>query len=552
MGKMRAALSRKGFLQFTGLAGLAGMMPHHIYRSVESVSAWPVMSLRQFPQQMQAILRLVPRLEVDQQGLLTLQSNQNSGGVHIPLAQTQWNLEHRNRWDRLDQDATWGIVLHWYADDAGFDRTVEGYLRGFDAPRQVADYTTRTSAHFLVGDGIPQPGAGSDHEAVTILQTQMPDADGTPFTASHLQPLDYTAHQEKRQYFVRALYELGYQQPTIHSILQDWFEGSHVDANTRTLAIEITGRDFDSPGHSPGNQQKANTVGVIWALMRRYGIRASNILGHHEIQLDKPDPGKRYMAQIRCLLCAKAMTENDILMKELVFGKHLNSDQDPIQAARIYLQWVRDYLVLVSRPSQVYAWEAESGYWFLNDELNGVFMPTTSYYTLPLPDAALQPMATFASPGNHEGVDLYLQNESLPEQVDVLLISDGECLYSGKSDGFHPGKQAIFLHRQPDGSKILSIYGNLSSLSDLQAGAIYPPGYLLGTIGNHQIKAKLLHFAIAYRTTWERYLATNPDAARSANPSWVRENYLDPMKYLDHQMSLDNPAFTKSIANLPH
>jgi hypothetical protein len=32
---------------------------------------------------------------------------------------------------------------------------------------------------------------------------------------------------------------------------------------------------------------------------------------------------------------------------------------------------VRDYLVLVSQPSQVHAWEEESGYWFLYDQIFG-------------------------------------------------------------------------------------------------------------------------------------------------------------------------------------
>jgi hypothetical protein len=43
---------------------------------------------------------------------------------------------------------------------------------------------------------------------IGIVQTQLPDIDGVPLAASHLSGLDYEAHQQKQQYFVRAFYEL--------------------------------------------------------------------------------------------------------------------------------------------------------------------------------------------------------------------------------------------------------------------------------------------------------------------------------------------------------
>jgi hypothetical protein len=368
MGNIQASLSRKNFLKLTGVAGLAASLPRCFSLNEDFSITWPVLSLRQLPDSMRAILPLVPRLELDEQGFMKTKDDHRSDEF-IPVARTQWNLEHSNRWDRLDDEAEWGIVLHWYGDDLGFDQTVGGYLRGFNELRQVDNYLTRTSAHFLIGSVSPVPDIGGDQAKVSILQTQLADANGTPFTASHLKPLDYKLHQERGQYFVRALYELGYSEPTIHSVLQDWFDGRRVDANQRSLAIELTGCYFDDPGHSPSTQQIANTLGIVWALMRRYSIKASSLLGHHEVSLDKSDPGKRFMALVRCLLGAKALVENDSVMNELVFGQHLSLDQDPISAARIYFQWVRDYLVLVSQPNQVRSWEEESGYWFLYDQI---------------------------------------------------------------------------------------------------------------------------------------------------------------------------------------
>jgi N-acetyl-anhydromuramyl-L-alanine amidase AmpD len=139
-----------------------------------------------------------------------------------------------------------------------------------------------------------------------------------------------------------------YRQPIIHSILQEWFDGLTMDANMRILAIELTGSYFNTQGHIPSSQQIANAIGLIWAMMKRYGMRASTILGQHEISLDKSDPGKRFMALIRCLLGAKALTEKYLKINKLVFGQQLSSGHKPIQAVIIYLRWVRDYMTLVS------------------------------------------------------------------------------------------------------------------------------------------------------------------------------------------------------------
>jgi hypothetical protein len=178
-------------------------------------------------------------------------------------------------------------------------------LRGFDSLRNANNYTTRTSAHFLVGNAAPVPQAMAKEDVIGVLQTQAPDQDGTPFVASHLRPLNYKLHRERQQYFVKALDALEYADRDVHSILQDFFNGAKIDPGWRTIAIEITGFDFDDPEMTPDSQQMANVLGVIWAVMKRYKISALDILGHHEIELDKPDPGKLFMASIRYLLGVK-------------------------------------------------------------------------------------------------------------------------------------------------------------------------------------------------------------------------------------------------------
>ena len=204
----------------------------------------------------------------------------------------------------------------------------------------------RTSAHFLVGDALPatvdevpsatlRTGIGAEakapmstSDAIGVLQTQAPDEDGIPFVASHLRSLNYKQFRERQQYFVNALDALEFADKGDHSILQDFYAGSKIDPGWRTIAIEMTGFNFDNPETAPGAQQMANVLGVIWAVMKRYKISALDVLGHNELSLDKADPGKLFMATIRYLLGVKALIDADEEMKELVFGRFLKDGAD--------------------------------------------------------------------------------------------------------------------------------------------------------------------------------------------------------------------------------
>jgi hypothetical protein len=449
----------------------------------------------------------------------------------LPLAQTQWNREHSHDWDRLESGFPWAIVLHWYGENSDFEQTPEAYLRGFDGLRMVSGYETRTSAHVLVGRGEP----GVDFNQISILQTQRPHQDGTPFVASHLQTLDYVAHRQRQQYFVRALYQMGYQEPTIHSILQDWFDGPRLDTNMRSLAVEICGRDLDLTPTYPPDQQIANVVAVVAALMRRYQVPGSSLLGHLEIQINKPDPGKKFMALIRCLLGALALSSGDAQLQDLLFSQYLGDHGDPARAVRTWFQFARDYLLLVARPSQVYEWEAESGYWLLADQLEGhthIALPTAPRFLPPLPGAMPVVGATFLDPHNHAGVDLYLPVSAAGLLADVQLAAPGLCLYAGPVRNHHPGLQAIFRHRQPDGAEVLSLYANLSSLAELQTGTLYPAGQVIGQLTSGPDCRCLLHFGLAYGAAWETDLSRSPEIPLNASLTWIRQRFLDPLAYL--------------------
>jgi len=484
-------------------------------------------------------------MEISVDGFLFLQDAGGKNRGNAPLVRTQWNLEKSSVLDRLLTEWSWGIVLHWYGEPDYFDKTVTGYLRGFDGLRNAnsgknhLEYTTRTSAHFLVGSALPGTQAEAKEDVIGILQTQAPDRDGTPFVASHLRALNYKLHRDRQQYFIKALDALEYADGDVHSILQDFYDGPKIDPGWRTIAIEITGFNFDNPETTPSVQQMANVLGVIWAVMKRYKVAALDVLGHQEIELDKPDPGKLFIATIRYLLGVKALTETDVEMKELVFGRLLGSRASPEEAVQKYFKFVRDYLVLVSRPAQVYAWEKRSQYWLLCDQLPGTQPRTETIRSFdpPLEGKISLKGDTFLKPDSHVGVDLYPEREQAsrkqPVTSEVRLVAGGECLYAGKNQGQCAGKMALFLHRLEDGGEILTIYNHLSELTSLQTGQKYPQGYVLGKITAPQVfMERFLHFAVAYGATWETDLSQRPDLPLGAKAEWIKERFMDPMGFL--------------------
>ena len=471
--------------------------------------SWPSISPDELPSRVENILAKVPNTQIDSHGFLNLLDPKNEPLGSVPFAPTQWNIENSDRADRLYSHVPWGIVLHWFGDRDNFDGTVKSYLRGFDSLRQIDNYITRTSAHFLVGAG--KPGINPEQgQEIFILQTQAPASDGTPFVASHLQPLNYQNHKEKKQYFVRALYQLGYDGIGVHNLLQDLYDGPKLDPNMRTIAIEIAGYDFENEEHYPTDQKIANVLSVVWSGMKRYGIPASNLMGHNEIQLGKADPGKKFMALIRYLIGIKALLENDGVMRRLVFGDFLEPDGKPENAVRKYFEFVRSYLLYVGARQRVFEWEAESKYWFVHDLFSNIAQagPLASEFRWPFNGEISTPGYHFLKPGSHDGIDLYADiDRNLSPGNDsraIDLIADGKCLFLGQGSGLCKGQVAIFLHRQVDGSEVASIYDHLEQIGNLQMGKTYPLGYRIGSIKSHRNhQDPFLHFSVAYGATWD-------------------------------------------------
>jgi hypothetical protein len=163
-------LSRRDFLKFSGinLVALAMSKPDP---ELLMLPEWPAWRLDQFPPMVQAIFQCMPDLEVALDGTLRVKDAAGGFSIPVPQATTQWNRENSLRSDRLIGQVPWGIVLHWYGDRDTFDRSVKGYLRGFDSLREVDGELLRTSAHFLVGDARVTLQEEKSEGLISILQT---------------------------------------------------------------------------------------------------------------------------------------------------------------------------------------------------------------------------------------------------------------------------------------------------------------------------------------------------------------------------------------------
>lgn len=544
------SINRRDFLKLLKANLMALALLPDLQKFIEQTDKGFVLSLDQVPKAVRSVLGRVTRAEVDEGGYLILLAPDGRPLGKAPLATTFWNFEHHSPYDRLDPRFSWGIVLHWYGDKNGFDNSITGYLRGFDSLRDIEGEFIRTSAHFLVGAYEPSVLPDELGKSIGIVQTQAPDLDGTPFVASHLRPLNYQVHRDKGQYFVRALYQLGYTEPKVHSLLQDMFDGPRVDPNMRTIAVEITGCDFDTPSGFPSEQKIANVISVVWALMKRYQIPASHLLGHNEIQLGKADPGKKFLALVRYLLGVKALVDGDLEMKRLIFGQYLDESGDFRLAAVKYFEFVRGYLALISFPRTVYEWEKLCGYGRLYEVLCGCV------WGAGFADRCIWPMVggisnqgdKFLEPENHEGIHISCSEGDSNASQTVNLVAGGECIFTGENASNHPGKTAIFRHLLPDGAEFNTVYSHLDSLVDLQIGKFYPRAYPIGAIGGECLPA-FLHFAVAYGATWLTDLKSNPNVPTNAGMTWIRYRYLDPVEFITGHAEAEDGALTTKGAS---
>lgn len=504
---------------------------------------WPRLSIDDLPKKIKFIIQNVPITKLDNAGFLQIFGEDGLLLGQAPLHRTMWNLRKIATIDKLSKNQNWGIVLHWFGDKDHHNLSLPGYLAGFNGEQLIDGAATQTSAHYLVGDDPVVSENIHDGNSVGIIQTQAPASDGTPYVSSHLLESPFADQTREDNYFVRAIDELTYFQPGINSILPGLLSKPSLDPNLQTISIEISGFDFDNLERFPSTQKIANVVSLILAIMNRYNISATNVLGHYEFNLGKADPGKNFLALIRLLLGIEALVRNNAELNELVFGQFKSGEDDYENGVLGYFEFVRDYLLLISSPDKVYDWEALTNYWLFRDILDGKQINSlnrSGSYVLPYDGEMDIQFGTYTDPNNHEGVDILVpihraENNSGSLQK-IQLIGNGECIYLGEAANGHWGKTAMFRHREVNGAELVSIYAHLHEFTDLSVGDVMHIGDHIGSIKNSNgLLPGYLHFSIAYGGTWDTDLKHRPYVPLNAGQTWIRQRFLDPVKFFQRK-----------------
>ncbi|MEK6256631.1 MAG: N-acetylmuramoyl-L-alanine amidase, partial [Chloroflexota bacterium] len=457
-------------------------------------------------------------------------------------ARTEWNKQHVNPKDKLHNHEEWGIVLHWFGDKDHHGLRLPGYLAGFDSDKIVGEQVTQTSSHFLVGDDEVDREDSHDGYSVGIVQTQVPTVDGMPYVSSHLLEAPYKVAGVEENYFMKATNELVFGKPMLKPILPNLYKRPSIDPNLVTMSIEIAGSDFDNEDHYASMTKIANVVSLVAALMKRYQISGINILGHHEFDLEKADPGKNFLGLIRMLIGLLALKRNDEELIELVFGQFIDTKKQLSDGIKDYFQFIRDYLLLVSDPAKVFVFEKYSKYLLVREALNNGGNNEISIagsFIFPVHGAGRISEVNNLAQNNHAGLDVGLEDETAGGVANLVkhiqLIGDGNCIHLGESNDGHWGKTIMFRHRLADASEIISIYANLIDIEELAVGGFYSKGSEIGSAAVRDgLFPGFLHFSIAYGGTWETDLDNRPFVPATVSPTWIRQRFMDPVEFYEN------------------
>ena len=500
-------LSRRDFLKLSGAVGGALFIPKSRIPNEEEnppANLWPRLNLESLPEgEIKEVLLQIPNIGINTSGFLT------SDRGRVPFAETDWSKEHRRT---IAPDA---LVVHWNGDpNPPEEATVAGILSGYNEQRTSREwgYEYTTSAHATVGPyPLSQENSAGHESHISILQTQAPQ-EGSPTVSSHLR----SNLSRESQSYLNASHPINaltlvlpfYGMSKAYNFLPNVLRGSGEDLNLRTISLELIGKDFDSPEGHPNPQLTANAVGVIFAYLNKYpDIKFSNIMGHFEIQEDKGDPGKKFMAEVRLLLAIKVLSGQNEALKENLFGPFKTESGDLKEAVKRFFDFHWDFLVASywGHQKKVFEWEGQTGYWTIYKDLFPEGQPEIAdRFVLPahsVPGRDIKYGNRFGIPDNHEGLDINVQsgggkiNEDLGDPV--YVTANGKVIFTGQIPG-RPGlgKTIVVEHILPQGAKVLSLYAHLDKIGAAK-GQIVEIEHQVGAMGNSgsQVDSHL-HFAL--------------------------------------------------------
>jgi len=500
-------MSRRGFLKVLSLGGASLLIPKRIIpdegKNLPGEYLWPHLTVEMLPEgEVKEVLQQIPNIVINSEGYLT------SNGVRAPFAETDWSRENRRA---INPDA---LVVHWSAHPNPEETTVSGLLYGYNEVRTSRDgsYEFITSAHATIGPYSLEQEASSEPDShISILQTQAP-RQGALTISSHLRSNLAPEHEA----YINTVHPIDSMQVLFpfyglsrtYNYLPNVLRGSGEDLNLRTVSLELVGQNFDSQEGHPNPQLIANTAGVIFAYMNKYPeIRFSNINGHFEIQIDKADPGKRFIAELRLLLALKVLIGENQTLKENFFGPFMTESGNLKEAAKRFFDFHWDYLVSSywGNSKRVFEWESRTGFWNIYKTLfEEAPAQIADHFTLPVSSQGQEEIVygnRFTEPEAHEGIDLNLQTSRrlIDEDLGHIIAStaNGKVIFAGEIPG-RPGlgKTIVIEHILPDGAKVLSLYAHLDQIG-VSKGQVVRINENIASMGNSggQVDSHL-HFAL--------------------------------------------------------
>jgi hypothetical protein len=291
------------------------------------------------------ILEKMPKMNFDDQGNLYFQEKESNLVKEVLVVETKRHKQFP--YEQLS-DVKFFVIHYDGAPEnrasTGEKRTVFNTLNGLNS--------NLLSVNFCI-DSYPLSNEIIEGKGLGVIQSQKPNE--MPYKGKHVYiGYDTDGRPDLNSVYTSNLFsDLG-----VNTELVPFVEGGNKDFNSYSLSLEQVGMDFSKrfPDSFPPIQQLANVLGLVKAACERYGIKAWDVVGHHEIQ-EKADPGDEYMLTLRYLLGIEYIIE----------GENLSHDFLGTDTPQEYFSKLREYAVAKMGEETYMVWNEIYGMDYLFD-----------------------------------------------------------------------------------------------------------------------------------------------------------------------------------------
>lgn len=291
------------------------------------------------------ILEKMPNMNFDDQGNLYFQEKGSNLVKEVLVVETERHKVHP--YEQLN-DVKFFVIHYDGAPEnlayTGEKRTVFNTLNGLNS--------NLLSVNFCV-DSYPLSNEIIEGKGLGVIQSQKPNE--IPYKGKHV----YIGYDTDGRPDLNSVYTSNFfSKLEVDTELVPFVESGNKDFNSYSLSLEQVGMDFSKrfPDSFPPIQQLANVLGLVKAACERYGIKAWDVVGHHEIQ-EKADPGDEYMLTLRYLLGIEYIIE----------GENLPHDFLGTDTPQEYFSKLREYAIAKMGEERYMVWNEIYGMDYLFD-----------------------------------------------------------------------------------------------------------------------------------------------------------------------------------------